>query len=57
MSVGGVAARAQYILRATELEICPSDPQSLRNPLIKEYTLNHIRDPTIIKVYFLIKGY
>ena len=22
--------------------------QSLQNPLIKEYSLNHIRDPTII---------
>ena len=23
----------------------PNTPQSLQNPLIKEYTLNHIRDP------------
>ena len=32
--------------------------QSLQNPLIKEYTLNHIWDPiTIYKVYSLIKGF
>ena len=24
--------------------------QSLQNPLIKEYTLNHIRDPTMIYI-------
>ena len=31
--------------------------QRLQNPIIKEYTLNHIRDPIIIKVYSLIKGF
>ena len=32
-------------------------PQRLQYPSIKEYTLNYSRDPTIIKVYSLIKGY
>ena len=27
--------------------------QTFQNPLIKEYTLNYIRDPTIIKGIFL----
>ena len=31
--------------------------QRLQYPLIKEYSLNHIRDPSIFKVYSLSKGY
>ena len=30
--------------------------QSLQNPLIKEYTLNHIRDPNIFYAIFLNQG-
>ena len=36
--------RASGILTVSE----PQTPQRLQHPLIKEYTLHHIRDPTLI---------
>ena len=41
MRVWGLAARASGSGFGVEA-------QRLQNPLIKEYTLNHIRDPTVI---------
>ena len=37
--------------------LCNFYTQTFQNPLIKEYTLDHIRDPTKFQVYSLTKGF
>ena len=46
----GPQSKVKGFVRVWRFEYCSGSSQRLQNPLIvKEYTLNHIREPTIIQ--------
>ena len=43
----GRSRLSEYVLNSQALQLQSFTPQRLQYPLIEEYSLNHIRDPTI----------
>ena len=48
MSVAGGRFKSQSLTLPATVAANFTEDQAIYNPLIKEYTLNHIRDPIII---------